>query len=73
MSDIRYPTRQEVEIKVDSELHLLCMMAATISTQGIEPRLAVNTAKEIMDLAVAAQEERIKNDMDNEYHRRRGY
>ena len=73
MRDMRYPTRQEVEIKVDSELHLLCMMTATISTQRIKPKLAVNTAKEIMDLAVAAQEERIKNDMDNEYHRRRGY
>ena len=73
MSDIRPVFTEEVRDKISEELKLIVLAAATISTQGIEPKMAVNAAYAIYDVAKVVEESRLEKARQTEYRRRRGY
>lgn len=63
---------EDCKLIVSDELKTLCMMAAIISTQGIEPKMAAATASQIMDAAIAQADDRLRQRIKDESLFRRG-
>ena len=73
MSDIRYPSRSDVELPVTAEIDVVCRVAALLITQGIERCIAIPEAFRVFDDILKLSEERTKKRREEEFRRRRGY
>ena len=71
MSDIRYPTSEEVKVKIDEETKLVSMIAARLMIDDVEN--FIDSAFKLVDGVIKVQEARLDLRQKEEFKRRRGY
>lgn len=68
---VRTVTREEVALRIDEEVKLVCLIAAKYPEMPTMD--AVYAAYRLIDEAIKQQQERAQTAMNKEYRRRRGH